>query len=313
MARALQLATLGAGHVSPNPMVGAVIVSADGRIIGEGWHRAYGGPHAEVNAFRSIRPADEHLISGATIYVTLEPCSHYGKTPPCARLLVEKGIRRAVIATADPNEKVAGRGTAMLRDNGIEVRENVMREESRMLNRRFITAHTLRRPWIQLKWAESADGFMAAEAHVANGMTPEYPYESAQLSTPVSAALMHAGRALCDAIMAGTNTLLHDKPSLTTRLWPGRSPRPVAFRFDGCDGFLIGGREPLWLDPALPLRDNIERLFTEHGITSLMVEGGATLLKSFLQENLWNEIRRETSSAILGKGLPSPLPAPFRF
>ena len=146
MLHALQLARYGAGFVSPNPMVGAVVVAPDGRIIGEGWHRKFGGPHAEVNAMASIHPENEHLIKDSTIYVTLEPCSHYGKTPPCSLLLINKGIKRVVVGSPDPFPLVSGRGIKMLREGGIEVIENFMQEECDFLNRRFITAHTLSRP-----------------------------------------------------------------------------------------------------------------------------------------------------------------------
>lgn len=306
MRRALQLARQGAGHVSPNPMVGAVIVSADGRIIGEGWHRAYGGPHAEVQAFRNVAPADEHLIPNATIYVTLEPCSHYGKTPPCAALLCSRHIRRAVIGCGDPNPKVAGRGIAMLRDAGIEVVENVLHDECYSLNKRFMTAHTLHRPWIQLKWAESADGFMAAANR--NSSSPDGgKYTSAALSTPTGMVLMHRERSLCDAIIVGTDTMLTDRPSLTTRLWPGNSPRPVLFASPRLPQQLkVGGREPIWLDRELPLAENMSMLFSDYGITSLMVEGGATLLSAFIGVGLYDEIRCEVSDIRLGDGLPAP-------
>ena len=160
MARALQLARGGEGFVSPNPMVGAV-VTARGRIIGEGFHRAFGGPHAEVNAIASVAEADRHLLREATIYVTLEPCSHYGKTPPCARLIIDTGIPRVVTGAPDPNPKVSGRGIRMLREAGIDVTEGVMLKECLDINRRFMTAQRLRRPYIQLKWAQTADGFIA--------------------------------------------------------------------------------------------------------------------------------------------------------
>lgn len=304
MRRALQLATYGAGHVSPNPMVGAVIVSADGRIIGEGWHRRYGGPHAEVQAFRNVRPEDEHLLPHSTIYVTLEPCSHYGKTPPCANLIVEKGVARAVIGCGDPNPKVSGRGIRILRDAGIQVTENILEDECRRLNRRFMTAQTLHRPWILLKWAESADGYMALGDSNRHGASP---YRSVALSTPVSLELMHRERAMCDAIMVGTDTLLNDNPSLTTRLWPGNSPRPVLFRSPRLtDDLGILGREPIWLDPEKPLEVNMKTLFTDHGVTSLMVEGGRRLLSSFISAGLYDEIRREIASCSLGDGLPAP-------
>lgn len=307
MRRALQLARQGAGHVSPNPMVGAVIVSADGRILGEGWHRKYGGPHAEVQAFRNIRPEDEPSLADATIYVTLEPCSHFGKTPPCANLIVSKGVKRAVIGCGDPNPKVSGRGINILRQAGIDVTENVLRDDCIALNKRFMTAHTLRRPWIQLKWAQSADGFMAIPnpAHDLHPETPEFL--PAQLSTPLSSLLMHRERSMVDAIMVGTNTLLSDNPSLTTRLWPGNSPRPVLFRSDRSpEGLAIADRNPIILDPGLPLVENMSLLFADHGITSLMVEGGRKLLQSFLDEGLYDEIRTEYSSNLLLKGLSVP-------
>lgn len=294
--RALELAAMGAGHVSPNPMVGAVIVSADGRIIGEGFHRHYGGPHAEVNAFASVLPEDEHLFPESTIYVTLEPCSHYGKTPPCADLLVAKGIGRCVVGTTDPNPKVSGRGIRRLRDAGIEVISDIMRDECRAINVRFFTAHTLHRPWIQLKWAQDAQGQLA----LPRPADSDTPYSPLIISSPLTMALMHRERSMCDAIMVGTDTLLLDRPSLTTRLWPGHSPRPVIFdspRLAGvADTLSVMQRDPVILDPAMPLEENMHRLYTEHGITSLMVEGGPTLLRSFLDARLYDDIRIEHKS-----------------
>ncbi len=291
MKRALQLAAYGAGHVSPNPMVGAVIVSDDGRIIGEGWHRKYGGPHAEVNAVASVAESDKHLLPQSTIYVTLEPCSHYGKTPPCALLLRQTGFRRVVTGCGDPNPKVAGRGIAMLREAGIEVTENCLYEECRDINVRFFTAQTLKRPWILLKWAEDEYGRMAS--------TDGCPL---QISSPVTATMMHAERALCDVIMVGTNTLLSDNPSLTTRLWPGNSPRPVIFdspRLNDRDiraNLKVFDRQPILLDPGLPLAENMHLLFDKYGITSIMVEGGRKLIDSFIAANLYDRIRVEQKS-----------------
>ena len=297
MRRALQLAANGAGYVSPNPMVGAVIVAADGRIIGEGWHRKYGGPHAEVQAFRSVSQDDEHLLHDSTVYVTLEPCSHYGKTPPCAKLIVDKGVRRVVVGCGDPNPKVSGRGIEMIRQAGIEITGNVLRDECAALNKRFMTAHTLHRPWIQLKWAEDAQGNMARRNpdYTPGSAMPEYL--PMRISGPVGMVLMHGQRAMVDAIMVGTNTLLNDNPSLTTRLWPGHSPRPVIFRSSRLpDSLKIWNRDPIILDPAVPLEQNMHLLFSEHGITSLMVEGGRTLLDSFIEKNLFDEMRVESSS-----------------
>lgn len=283
MRRALSLAALGAGHVSPNPMVGAVIVAPGGRIIGEGFHRRFGEAHAEVNAMRSVAAQDLPLISRSTIYVTLEPCSHYGKTPPCAAMLCERHVHRVVIGAGDPNPRVSGRGIAMLREAGIEVTENCLSEECLAINEPFFTAQTLRRPWILLKWAETASGCMAA---------PDG--SPIAISSPLTLALMHRERAMCDAIMAGTNTLLSDNPTLTNRLWPGNSPRPVAFSSPRLrDDLNVMKRDPIILDPAKDLEENMHLLFTEYGVSSLMVEGGRTLLDSFISRNLYDRIRVE--------------------
>lgn len=282
MRRALQLARLGEGLVSPNPMVGAVVVAADGRIIGEGYHHRFGGPHAEVCAIGSVSDADRHLLPEATIYVTLEPCSHYGKTPPCSRLIIESGLRRVVVGSADPFPEVSGRGIRMLREAGVEVVEDVMRRECDELNVRFLTAHRLRRPWIQLKWAQSADGFMAGIGADGN----PYPVK---FSTPVSSVWMHRRRSMADAIMVGSRTLAIDRPRLDCRLWPGKAPRRVEPRHD--------------------LAEQMHELYAE-GVTSLMVEGGPTLLQSFIDLGLYDDLRIEVSPLTLGSGLPAPaLPA----
>ncbi len=303
MKYALELAAMGAGHVSPNPMVGAVIVAPDGRIIGRGYHRRYGGPHAEVNAFLSVAKEDEHLFPESTIYVTLEPCSHYGKTPPCARLLTDKGIGRCVVGTLDPNPKVSGRGCRILREAGIVVETGMLEKECREINRRFLTSQILRRPWIQLKWAQSADGRIAAPAGEPRRV----------FSTPVTMAMMHRQRALVDAILVGTDTLLADRPSLTTRLWPGNSPRPVVLATPRVIELLTEEnppeallRDPILLDPGLTLEENMKILFEDHHVTSLMVEGGRKLLQSFINAGLYDEIRIETSPEPLGKGVEAP-------
>lgn len=306
MRRALQLATYGSGRVSPNPMVGAVI-TARGRIIGEGWHRIYGGPHAEVNAFESVQPADRTLLPEATMYVTLEPCSHYGKTPPCALRIIKEGIHRVVTGAADPNPLVSGRGIKMIRENGIEVTEGVLREECEQLNRRFITAQIRRRPWIQLKWARSADGFIATTDEHGNS-------SPVKLSNSLTEVLMHRERALADAIMAGTNTVISDNPRLNLRHWPGTDPRIISFKSDRISPeskiFLA---DPILLSPHTSLRDAMHRLFEDFGTTSVMVEGGAKLLTSFIEEGLFDEIREEISSSKFIHGLPAPhLPSGLR-
>ncbi|MDE7418851.1 MAG: bifunctional diaminohydroxyphosphoribosylaminopyrimidine deaminase/5-amino-6-(5-phosphoribosylamino)uracil reductase RibD [Muribaculaceae bacterium] len=278
MKRALQLARLGEGLVSPNPMVGAVIVSSDGKIIGEGYHHRYGGPHAEVCAIRSVKESDQNLLKDSTIYVTLEPCSHYGKTPPCAKLIIDTGIPRVVVGSADPFPEVSGRGIRMLRDAGVEVMENVLRDECDALNVRFLTAHRLGRPWIQLKWAQSADGFMAG---IDNDGQP-YPVK---FSTPVSSIWMHRRRSMVDAIMVGKNTLEIDKPRLDCRHWPGHAPRRV--------------------EPQHNLEQQMHELYKE-GVTSLMVEGGPTLLQSFIDLGLYDDVKIEIAEKKLETGLPAP-------
>ncbi len=290
MRRALQLARLGEGNTHTNPMVGAVITAEDGRIIGEGYHRQFGGPHAEVNAVRSVAPEDLPLLAESTVYVTLEPCSHYGKTPPCAHMLVEKGVRRVVVGAGDPFPKVSGRGISILRQAGIEVTEGVLREECEYLNRRFMTAHRLGRPWVQLKWAQTEDGRMAAD-----GST-----EPLKISTPLSTVWMHRQRSLAQGILAGTNTLLLDRPSLTCRYWPGKDPVPLVFgsrRLGNADIPALQ-RPHIVLEGNASLRPQLERLYREEGVLAIMVEGGEKVLESFLNEGLADEIRREIAPAL---------------
>lgn len=289
MRRALQLAANGAGATSPNPMVGAVITHGT-RIMGEGWHRRFGGPHAEVNAVRSVDPADEHLLPECTIYVTLEPCSHFGKTPPCADLLVEKHFSRVVVGSFDPNPKVAGRGIARIREAGIPVETGLLEKECYNLNIRFMTAHTLHRPYITLKWAQSADGFMDDD-RTATGLPHRF-------SNPLTAMTTHRLRALNDAIAVGASTFEADSPSLTTRLYEGRDARRIVF-----NGHNLIVPDPSWLhiNGNEPLGQVLERLYREHGITSLLVEGGARLLRHFLHDGLWDEARVEVEPVALGQ------------
>lgn len=309
MLRALQLARHGGGHTSPNPMVGAVVVH-EGRITGEGFHRCCGQAHAEVNAIASV--SDQSLLPQSTIYVTLEPCSHYGKTPPCAKLLIEKGVRRVVVGTLDPFEKVSGRGVAMLREAGIEVTVGVLERECRELNKRFFTAHTTGMPWVLLKWAQSNDGFLADEQG------------RVRFSTPLTLGLMHRERAMVDAIVVGANTVRIDNPSLTTRHWSGNSPLRVIMDqnlslpsdskvlTDGGNTLIYNNKKECiegcveWakLDTTQPetwLRDLYRR-----GITSVMVEGGANLLQQMIDTGAWNEMRIEVSPSNLGKGIKAP-------
>lgn len=314
MRRCLQLAGRGELYTAPNPMVGAVIVH-EGRIIGEGWHRRYGGPHAEVNAVRSVRPEDECLLPQSTIYVSLEPCSHWGNTPPCAELLVEKGFRRVVVSCQDPNEKVAGRGIERLRAAGAEVVVGVLEDECRWLNRKFFTFHTLHRPWITLKWAESADGFIDRRRQSrADG-------EPVHFSTPWTQTLIHRLRATHQAILVGRRTWELDQPSLTTRLWPGRNPKRMVLTDSPPEPVQLEHSVPASWHPIregavsfvseLPLSSNdsapsLGRAGGESVPQSILVEGGAQTLQSFLDADLWDEIYIEHSNIVLNDGIRAP-------
>lgn len=292
MRRALELARHGLGNTSPNPMVGAVIVHS-GRIIGEGYHRRCGEGHAEVNAIASVAPADRHLLPLSTIYVTLEPCSHYGKTPPCSRLIIDNRIPRVVIGTVDPYEKVAGRGVTMLRDAGIEVTTGVLEDECRELNRRFFTAHTLRRPFVTLKWAQSADGFLD---HKRDAVVNAYRFSTA-LTSLFTARL----RSLHDAIMTSATTVNADNPRLTVRGWAGRQPIPVVLDRSGSvdrDATLFHNPATVIL-PSPTVNDALASLY-RRGITSVLVEAGPRLLGAFLSSGLWDEARVEVAPAVLG-------------
>lgn len=319
MQRALELAARGLGYTSPNPMVGAVIVHND-TIIGEGYHRLYGQGHAEVNAVASVCDSNRHLLPHSTMYVTLEPCSHWGKTPPCANLIIDHKIPRVVVGALDPFVKVAGRGIAMLREAGIEVIEGVMADESRQLNKTFFTAHTLGRPFITLKWAMSADGYMDHRRSPGEG--------AYRFSTPITTMLTHRLRAIHDAILTTATTVNADNPMLNVRQWHGRDPRPVIIDRRGIvnpEAAIVARNPIIYNDNTLsllatdprrdPIDDNtpllfrmLRHLFFNHGITSLLVEAGPTLLQSFLDHNVWNEIRVETSTVILGDNGTYPAP-----
>lgn len=292
MARAIQLARNGLGYASPNPMVGAVIV-ADGRIIGEGWHRRCGEGHAEVNAVASV--SDVALLERSTMYVTLEPCSHYGKTPPCAKLIIDRHIPRVVVGCLDPFEKVSGRGVAMLREAGVEVVTGVMENECRALNRVFMYAHTHRLPYVTLKWACSADGYLDQKRSAGE--------EPMKFSSPLGSALVHLMRSRYDAIMVGSGTVLVDNCRLDVRLVHGRSPLRVVLDRRGRvapETAVMQGGNTLVVRDEGSLRELLQSLYSQ-GVTSLMVEGGATLLETFLREDLWCEARVEQSLTRLGE------------
>lgn len=315
IARCIQLAKNGLCNAAPNPMVGAVIVHND-TIIGEGYHIRCGEAHAEVNAVRSVK--DESLLKESTIYVSLEPCSHHGKTPPCADLIINKGIPRVVVGCQDPFSLVAGRGIAKLREAGIEVKVGVLEEECRQLIRRFVTFNTLRRPFITLKWAESADGFI--DLHRTEG----HPYI---FSSPLSSMLVHKRRAEHSAILVGRRTALLDNPSLTTRNWYGKNPvRMVIDKdltlpkhlalFDGSVRTLVFTQredtsnrpnvEHIRLDFNIDILPQIMEVLYKEKLQSLMVEGGSILLQSFIDAGCWDEAYIEQSDAHLKDGVKAP-------
>lgn len=316
MERSLQLAALGAGFVAPNPLVGAVLVY-NHRIIGEGWHKVYGGPHAEINCLQSVTEENRHLIKESTLYVTLEPCAHYGKTPPCALRIVEEGIKKVVIGTRDPFPEVNGKGIEILRQAGVEITLGVLEDACRWQNRRFFTFHEKKRPYIHLKWAVTADGFMSAGKE-----------ERLKISSLVSDRLVHKWRSEEAAIMVGTQTALLDKPMLNNRLWSGA--QPVRILIDRNLKISSSYLESLTGSPVIILNDqkdeivgnirwikmNFENSPDVNGILkqlydvklqSVFIEGGAALLQSFLQQNCWDEVHIITNTRLLaGSGLAAP-------
>lgn len=292
MRRCIELARKGEAGAPPNPMVGAVIV-ADRRVIGEGYHVRCGGPHAEVNAIGSVSDADRGLLKRSTLYVSLEPCAHYGKTPPCAELIIRMGIPRVVIGCQDPFARVQGRGINMLREAGVEVVVGVMEEECRYLNRRFITFHEKRRPFITLKWAQSRDGY------IDHWRTPDDGEAPAQLSTPHSQIAVHHLRARHQAILVGHHTLTLDCPQLTVRAWAERElVRVVLGRVE--EGELPAGWQ------AFADTETLLQSLWRQGVQSLLVEGGLRTLQTFIDGGLWDAAQAELSEVVLGSGVPAP-------
>lgn len=285
MRRCLQLAACGRRNASPNPMVGAVIV-AGGRIIGEGYHVRCGEGHAEVNAFASVAPEDERLLPEAVMYVSLEPCAHYGKTPPCADLIVRKGVRRVVVGCVDTFAKVSGRGIQKLRDAGIDVTVGVLERECRELNRVFFTFNSRKRPFVTLKWAQTADGFIDDHCRPV------------ALSTPFTRMLVHKLRAEHDAILIGRVTAERDNAQLNVRHWAG--PDPLRIVIDRERLFFPG------LDFDRPVVPQILDELYRRGVQSLLVEGGAFTHGTFIESGMWDEIRVETAPVAVGGGTKAP-------
>lgn len=318
MRRCFALARLGAGRVSPNPMVGAVLAHHD-RILGEGWHQRYGEAHAEVNAVANVAPPERPLIRQATLYCSLEPCAHHGKTPPCVDLILREGIPEVVIANTDPNPLVAGKSIARLRAAGVRVRTGVLEAEGRYLNRAFFTHIQQRRPHVVLKWAQSADGFLSRTG------------ERTPISGPLTQRLTHRWRTEADAILVGTRTALIDNPRLDNRLYFGPSPLRIALDFEGklpLSARLLDDSTPTWiLGPERPGRWQNTRFWplparhengrrwwvsflleklreAEKGI--LLVEGGADVLRQFIELDCWDEIRLLQSPHYLHQGVEAP-------
>lgn len=312
MLRAMELSTLGIGSVSPNPIVGCVIVH-DQKIIGEGWHRKFGQAHAEVNAVNAVK--DKSLLKESTVYVTLEPCSHFGKTPPCADLLVEHRVKKVVIANLDSNPLVAGKGIKKLRDAGIEVITGVLDEMARKHNRRFFTFIEKQRPYIILKWAQTADGFIAREN-----------FDSKWISDEFSRQLVHKWRSEEDAVMMGSNTVLYDNPMMTVRDWSGRNPvRIVIDRFLKLPDTLHVFDHSVSTICYNVIKDettvNLERVkvgennmiqqvvadLYKRKIQSVMIEGGSQILNEFIKAGMWDEARVFYSPVTFKKGISAPV------
>lgn len=326
MARCLELARCGEGSVSPNPMVGAVVVH-DGKIIGEGYHIKHGQAHAEVNAIAAVK--DKSLLPESTIYVNLEPCSHFGKTPPCADLIKDMRIPRVVVASTDPNPLVAGRGVDTLRKAGRDVTVGVLEQEALELNRRFYTFHTQKRPYVILKWAQTLDGYIDAIRKEGDPIAPIW------ITNELSRRLVHKWRSDEQAIMVGTNTVEKDNPKLNVRDWSGSSPLRVVLDrklrlpasssvYDGSVPTLVfmgnnasaSQRKPelqsipelelLTIDFAKSIEQQVLTELYQRGVLSVIVEGGAALINNFVRKNLWDESRVFVGNTFFGDGVKAP-------
>jgi len=315
--RCLELAENGLGTTYPNPMVGSVIVF-DGKIIGEGWHKKSGEPHAEVNAVNSVM--DKSLLKKSTIYVSLEPCSHYGKTPPCCDLIIKYEIPNVVIGTLDPNIKVAGNGIKKLIEAGKKVTVGVLEADCKELNKRFFSFHEKKRPYIILKWAESQDGFIAHKSKLIQ--------KPVWITNEFSRQLVHKWRSEEQTILVGTNTVIDDNPKLDARDWSGNNPIRVvldqhnripkeSFVFDNrvktiifCDKKNTANVENCIFE-VIDFEQNVAKqileVLFEHHIQSLIVEGGAKTLQTFIDEDLWDETRQFIGSDIFEKGTKAPI------
>ena len=318
MRRCLDLAMKGEGLTCPNPMVGAVIVCR-GKIIGEGYHLKAGEPHAEVIAINSV--PDKSLLKESTIYVSLEPCSHFGKTPPCADLIISHSIPRVVVGTIDSSDKVSGEGIARLRNAGCEVTSGVLAEECRRLNRRFFTFHEKKRPYVTLKWAQSADGYLDIHRSENHRIEPTW------ITGKPERALVHKWRAEEESILVGAGTVRADDPKLNVRDWKGRDPLKLVLSGSGAidkgsallrsgAGTVIfsyrhhqesGGPEIIKLDDNIPACRQVVNYLYHSGIQSVFIEGGAQVLGHFISNGLWDEARIFTGGKYFERGIPAPV------
>jgi len=302
MQRCLQLAKNGMGYASPNPMVGSVIVH-NNKIIGEGWHRKYGGPHAEVNAVRAVK--NEALLKEATLYVNLEPCAHHGKTPPCSDLIIEKQIPKVVIGCVDTFSKVAGKGIEKMQKAGIEVTTGILEQESRKLNRRFFTFHEQKRPYIILKWAQTTDGFIDIADHRKEGL------KGLWITNEWCRRLVHKWRAEEQGILVGTETAIKDNPKLDIRSWQGKNPTRIVLDrslripkthhlFDKSQPTIVYTEQDNEQEINLKFsqinfnQDIVPQILDDlyqKDIQSVIIEGGKQVLDSFINAGIWDEAR----------------------
>jgi len=305
MQRCLELASKAEGLTYPNPMVGSVIVF-EGKIIGEGFHLRAGEPHAEVNAINSV--VDKSLLKRSTLYVNLEPCSHFGKTPPCADFIIESGIQKVVIGTVDTSKKVSGKGIEKLKKSGCEVLTDVLKEECRHLNRRFFTSIEKNRPYVILKWAQSADGFIDKIRESGHPVAPT------RITGAAEKCLVHKWRSEEQAILVGAGTVRADNPRLDVREWTGNQPlRVILSRSGQIDkNFSVFRPEGSWLmfttdiDASQPSSVQVLKYLHSMGIQSVFVEGGAEILNHFIETGLWDEARVFTGKMEFGAGIKSP-------
>lgn len=310
--RCVELAKIGCYYVAPNPMVGAVLVRQRAgekeEIIGEGWHQRFGEAHAEVNCFLDADRRGITDFSDTTLYVSLEPCSHYGKTPPCAKLIIEKGVKRVVTGLLDPNPKVAGKGIQMLRDAGIEVVCGVEEQLCREVNKRFLCLHEKHRPYVILKWAETADGYLDYQREIPSSPS-QRTGSPLVISSAVTKQLVHQMRAENMAIMVGTRTALLDNPSLRTTRWSGRNPIRILLDRKGVvprDSKIFSHDAETIVYTQTDFHYILQDL-AERGIHSLLVEGGAQVLNNILQTGIWDEIQIEVSPLEIGQGVSAPV------